>query len=211
MPLQTAVFALPWSWLRHLGGAGLIALGIADASLVPMPGSLDALTIVLAASNRPWWLYYAGMATVGSLVGSYFTFRIGREGGKEALEKRISKKRVEQVYETFARGGFGAIFVPALLPPPVPLVPFVLAAGALNYPTKRFLTALGLSRAIRYSALGLLASIYGRTILGFFAHYYKPVLWSLLGLAVAGGIGVLVWLKKRQSHASQSIQRDAAA
>ena len=211
MRFQNIALLLPWVWLKHLGGVGLIALGIADASLIPMPGSLDALTIVLAASNRTWWVYYAGMATVGSLVGSYFTFKIGREGGKEALEKRISKKRVEQVYKKFERGGFGAVMVPALLPPPVPLVPFVLAAGALNYPTRRFLTALGVGRAIRYSVLGLLASIYGRAILGFLKHYYQPVLWSAVGLSVLGGIGTLVWLKKRQSRASQTIERDAAA
>jgi membrane protein DedA with SNARE-associated domain len=211
MLLQIAIVALSWSWLRHLGGAGLIALGIADASLVPLPGSLDALTIVLAASNRPWWPYYAGMATLGSLIGSYFTFKIGREGGREGLEKRIGKNRMETVYKKFERGGFGAIMVPALLPPPVPLVPFVLAAGALNYPTKRFLAALGLGRSIRYCILGLLASIYGRAILGFFARYDQPVLWSLLGLAVAGGIGTLVWWRRRQSRASQPIQRDAAA
>lgn len=211
MRFQSIALLLPWTWLRHLGGVGLIALGIADASLIPMPGSLDALTVVLAASNRTWWVYYAGMATVGSLVGSYFTFKIGREGGKEALEKRISKKRVEQVYKKFERGGFSVILVPALLPPPVPLVPFVLAAGALNYPTRRFLTALGVGRVIRYSVLGLLASIYGRSILGFLKHYYQPVLWSLIGLSVLGGIGSLVWWKKRQSRASQTIERDAAA
>jgi membrane protein DedA with SNARE-associated domain len=151
------------------------------------------------------------MATAGSLVGSYFTFKIGREGGKEGLEKRIARKRMEKVYKKFERGGFGAIMVPALLPPPVPLVPFVLAAGALNYPTKRFLAALGLGRAIRYSILGLLASIYGRAILGFFARYYQPVLWSLLGLAVAGGIGALIWWRRRQSRSSQTIQHNAAA
>jgi len=211
MRLHNIAFVLPWVWLRHLGGAGLIALGIADASLIPMPGSLDALTIVLAASNRPWWPYYAGMATIGSLVGSYFTFKIGREGGKEALEKRVSKKRVELIYRKFQQGGFGAILVPALLPPPVPLVPFVLAAGAMNYPTKSFLSALGLGRAIRYSLLGFLASIYGRAILGFLRHYYKPVLWSLVGIAVVSAVAATIWWKKTQARRSAVAHRDLAA
>ena len=215
MPMQMTALVSPWSWLRHLGGAGLIGLGIADASLVPMPGSLDALTVVLSASNRPWWPYYAAMATLGSVIGSYFTFKIGREGGKEALERRVSKQRVEKIYSKFKKGGFGAIMVPALLPPPVPLVPFVLAAGALNYPTRRFLTAMALGRIIRFSVLGLLASIYGRVVIGFFARYYKPVLWTLLGLAIAGGVAALIWWKKRKAERSrkkpENVHTDAAA
>jgi len=200
----------PWSWLRHLGGAGLIGLGIADASLVPMPGSLDALTIVLAASNRPWWPYYAAMATIGSVVGAYFTFKIGREGGKGALEKRVSKKRVDKIYQKFKKGGFGAVIVPALLPPPFPLVPFVLAAGALNYPPRRFLTAMVLGRLIRFSTLALLASIYGPWITGFLARYYQPVLWSLLALAVAGGIGALIWWRRKKAAATSRVDPEPA-
>ena len=214
MPMQMTALVSPWSWLRHLGGAGLIGLGIADASLVPMPGSLDALTIVLAASNRPWWPYYAAMATLGSVIGSYFTFKIGREGGKEALEKRVAKKHVEKVYKNFKKGGFGAIMVPALLPPPVPLVPFVLAAGALNYPTRRFLTAMAVGRTIRFSVLGLLASIYGRVVIGFFSRYYAPVLWALLGLAIAGGVVAPIWWKKRRTASlreSGKVHTDVAA
>ena len=29
-----------WSWLRHLGGVGLVLLGLADNSVVPLPGSV---------------------------------------------------------------------------------------------------------------------------------------------------------------------------
>ncbi len=60
-------------WLGHLGGPGLILLGILDNSVVPVPGSMDVLTIVLAANQRDWWPYYAAMATVGSLIGGYLT------------------------------------------------------------------------------------------------------------------------------------------
>ena len=202
-------------WVLRLGGVGLIFLGLADNSVVPMPGSMDAATIILSAHEKEWWWYYALMATIGGLLGGYVTYALGRKGGKEALEKRVSKQRVEKIYSKFKKGGFGAVMVPALLPPPVPLVPFVLAAGALNYPTRRFLTAMALGRIIRFSVLGLLASIYGRVVIGFFAHYYKPVLWTLLGLAIAGGIAALVWWKKRRAARPrgqpENVHTDAAA
>ena len=44
-----------WNLVRALGGPGLILLGLADNSAIPLPGSMDALTIVLAASHSEWW------------------------------------------------------------------------------------------------------------------------------------------------------------
>ena len=41
-----------WHVLRQLGGPGLIVLGLVDNSVVPLPGSMDAFTIVLSADTR---------------------------------------------------------------------------------------------------------------------------------------------------------------
>ena len=119
-----------WNWIHRLGGPGLILLGLADNSLVPLPGSVDALTIILSAHRKEWWLYYAVTATIGAVVGGYLTFRLGEKGGEEALAKEnIPEKRAQKVYGIFNKYGFWAITIPALLPPPVPIVPFLLAAG----------------------------------------------------------------------------------
>jgi membrane protein YqaA with SNARE-associated domain len=87
--------------LWQLGGPGLILLGLADNSLVPLPGSMDALTIVLPASRKDLWWYYAFMAAIGAVLGGYLTYRLGAEGGKETLEKKISKRRAQKVYRIF--------------------------------------------------------------------------------------------------------------
>ena len=113
MSIQLLIAASVWSRLRHLGGLGLILLGLADNSVVPLPGSMDVLTIFLAASNRPLWWYYALMATVGALVGGYVTYGLARKGGKEALERKLSKEKVQTVYRRFERWGFGAVAIPA--------------------------------------------------------------------------------------------------
>src|SRR5208337_1160157 len=107
-------------------------------------------TIVLSARHEQLWLYYALMATAGSVIGGFVTYRLARKGGKEALERRFSRRKVDKVCEIFGRLGFGAIAIPALLPPPVPMVPFLFAAGAMQYPTGRFLAALASGRLIRY-------------------------------------------------------------
>ncbi len=185
-------------WLIHLGGPGLILLGIADNSLIPLPGSTDVVTILLAAHRREPWFYYTIMATAGAVLGGYLTYRMARKGGKETLEKRFSQRKVKKVYAIFERWGFAAVAVPAVLPPPFPITPMLLAAGAMQYPTRKFLTALAVGRGIRFSILGYLGYHYGRTIVKLFALYYWPVLIALIGFSVAGGLYGLYEYKRRQ-------------
>jgi membrane protein YqaA with SNARE-associated domain len=190
--LQFLIAVSVWTWLRHLGGVGLVLLGLADNSVVPLPGSMDVLTIYLAARHRQLWWYYALMATVGAVIGGYMTYGLARKGGKEAFERKLSSKRAAKVFERFERWGFGAVALPALLPPPFPIVPFLLAAGALQYSRKKFVAALALGRAVRFTIVAGLGAIYGRHIVRFFSQYYKPALFILIGLAVAGGVAALV-------------------
>jgi membrane protein YqaA with SNARE-associated domain len=200
-----------WKWLQHLGGPGLIALGIADASLVPLPGSIDALTIVLAASDHKLWPYYAAMAMIGSVAGGYITYRIGLKGGQDGLEKKVPNKRLKKITSKFEKKGFGAVFVTAILPPPVPMAAFVLAAGALEYPQKKFLAAFSLGRALRFFAIAYLASRYGKGILGFLYRYYEPLLYALLALLVAGiAAGLFFWWKHKHNEKQKKPAQKAA-
>jgi membrane protein YqaA with SNARE-associated domain len=183
------LLAVPiWRQLRHLGGVGLVLLGLADNSVVPLTGSMDVLTIWLAARHQEPWFYYALMATLGAVIGGYITYALARKGGQQTIERKLSKKRARQFSKTFERWGFGAVAIPAVLPPPFPFVPFLLAAGAMQYPRKKFLTALALGRGVRYTILAGLGFHYGRHILRFFSEYYKPALAILIGLAVIGAI-----------------------
>ena len=174
-----AVSAL-WAWLLHLRSFGQIVVGIADNSVVPLPGSMDVFTIWLAASHRSLWWYYAIMATFGSLLGGYLTYFLARKGGKEALEAKLGKKQSGRLYHQFQHWGVGAVAIPALLPPPFPIVPSLIAAGALQLRPKTFLGALALGRGIRFVVIAGLGAIYGNAIVSFFSRYYKPTLFILI-------------------------------
>jgi membrane protein YqaA with SNARE-associated domain len=189
--------------VQRLGGFGLIGLGLIDNSVIPLPGGMDAATILLAATHRePWW-YYAIMSTIGSLIGGYLTFRLGLKGGEETLQKKMSKRRAEQVSRIFRRFGFWSISVTALIPPPMPIVPILIVAGALKYPRGRFLAALALGRGARYLAVAYLGYIYGRSILHWFGKYYQPLLYSLIALAVLASLtGLYYWQRKRKKDKS---------
>ncbi|MGC2419832.1 MAG: VTT domain-containing protein [Candidatus Acidiferrales bacterium] len=185
-------------WLVHLGGVGLIPLGILDNSLIPLPGSVDVATIIFSSRPDSWWLYYALLATVGSVLGGFVTYRLARRGGKATLERRFSRRQVDKVYRIFGRWGFGAIAIAALLPPPAPIVPFLLAAGVMQYPVKKFLSALALGRAVRYTILAYLAARYGRHVFAFVAQHERPVIWGAIAALLAAGIGVSIFLLLRK-------------
>jgi membrane protein YqaA with SNARE-associated domain len=215
MPHLTFLLAISvWARLHRLGGWGLVLLGIADNSVLPLTGSVDVLTIWLAARHREPWPYYAAMATIGAVLGGYITYGLARKGGKHAMESRISKRQAAKVYKRFAQWGFGAIAIPAILPPPFPFVPFLVAAGAMQYSKKKFLGALALGRGVRYTIVAGLGFHYGRHITRFFSQYYKPALAVLIGLAVVGGILSLIQYLRYRSHAgngSAAVSRRSAA
>lgn len=184
-----------WTWLLRLGGPGLILIGLIDNSIIPIPGGMDLFVILLAAHHREWWFYYAFMAVVGAVVGGSVTYRLAKKGGKAELETKIGSKKAKKVYDRFEKGGFSTVMVSAVLPPPFPMVPVLMAAGVMQYPPKKFLSALGIGRAIRFFALAFLGHIYGTAIVSWFSRYYEPFLYALIGLAVAGSIAALVYFK----------------
>src|SRR5258708_17285897 len=136
-----------------------------------------------SARKKELWLYYALMATIGSVIGGYVTYRLARKGGKETVERKFSGRTLDKVYRIFGRWGFGAIAIAALLPPPVPMVPFVFAAGAMQYSVGKFLVALTAGRIVRYSLLAFLAAHYGRQMLTTVMSQLKhPVLIAVMRL-----------------------------
>jgi membrane protein YqaA with SNARE-associated domain len=188
-------------WIIHLGGIGLIPLGLLDNSLLPLPGSMDVGLIILCARDSQVWLYYALMATVGALIGGYVTYRLALKGGKQMLERRFPRWQVDRVNRIFERWGFGAVAIPAMLPPPVPMTPFLIAAGAMQYPVKKFLGALALGRIVRYMILAYLASRYGRTIIRFITEHGHPVALSIAGLLLATALAVFIFWRGSKRRA----------
>ena len=190
-------------WIFHLGGLGFIPLGLIDSSVIPLPGSMDVLIIVLSAHKQELWLYYALMATLGSVMGGYVTYQLARKGGKETLERKFRARTLEKVYSIFGRWGFGAIAIVALLPPPAPMVAFMLAAGAMRYSVKKFLLALTLGRIVRYSLLAFLAARYGRHVLTIISQHGHPVLIAVIAL-IAAALAVLIFIlvakRKERAH-----------
>jgi membrane protein YqaA with SNARE-associated domain len=180
------------------GGLGLIPLAIADSSFIPTFGSLDILTVWLAARHADFWPYYASMSTLGSIIGAYLMYRLGKKTGRGWIERRFGARRSHQVEYALEKWGFGAVFASTVAPPPCPTSLFFLAAGAFDYKAERFLLAVSTGRAIRYSLITIVAAIYGRKIVRYFRHPGKYLALSLLvTFAICAITALYVYLTRK--------------
>jgi membrane protein YqaA with SNARE-associated domain len=156
IPSLLIVVGSVWKWIHRLGGPGLILLGLADNApfMSASAGSVDIFVILLSAHRHQWWPYYAFMATVGEVLGGYLTYRLAAKGGQETFEKKVGKARAEKTYKQFEKHGFMTVCTGAILPPPFPFTPVLMAAGVMQYPRKKFFSALTAGRAVRFFARG---------------------------------------------------------
>lgn len=201
---QSALFLAPTKysplmphWLTHMGALGLFSVAIVDSSPIPLPlpGSTDLLLLWLVAHNgNPWVL--GPMAIAGSLVGGYTAWQVGKKGGEAALRRYIPARLLKRVVGWVERHGVLSMFLPALLPPPVPLMPFLLASGALGVSRRRFLAVYGAARALRYSIIAWLGVTYGRHAIRMWSatlqRWSTPLICIFTGLIVVG-VCVGVW------------------
>jgi membrane protein YqaA with SNARE-associated domain len=137
-------------WLTQFGAVGLFSVSVIDSSVIPLPlpGSTDLLLLWLVAhSGDPWLL--APCAIAGSILGGYTTWHIGRKGGEAALRHYVPARLLRRMRGWVERHRILAVFLPAVLPPPVPLLPFALAAGALGVSRQRFIAIYGAARSLR--------------------------------------------------------------
>jgi membrane protein YqaA with SNARE-associated domain len=198
-------------WLIHFGLVGVFAVSTIDASVIPLPlpGSTDLLVLILAANGgNPWLLAIAAIA--GTMIGGYLTWKAGEHGGETMLQRYVTPPLLKHIANWVKRNGVFTVGAACLLPPPIPLMPFLLSAGALGMPRNRFLASFGAGRTLRYGLVAWLGATYGRPVIRTWHHYLSGwsdvILWSFIGLLITA-IGFGVWKyrhdqrRQRKDHA----------
>jgi|SRR5665213_617173 len=155
------------------GGLGLFVLAFLDSTFLPFPSINDLLLVDLSIQNPGRMPYYAGMSTIGSVVGCLVLFVLARKGDEAAFRARAGS-HAPRVRQWIERNGFLSMIVGALLPPPTPFKVFVMAAGALGMQLRTFMLAMVIARSVRFYLEGYLAVRYGHEAVGFFmAHKFS--------------------------------------
>jgi membrane protein YqaA with SNARE-associated domain len=182
-----------FQFLASFGVFGIFLVSIVDSSFVPLPvpGVTDIMLVVFAAQKSNWILLVF-LATAGSAIGGYLSYEVGHAGGMQFLEKHVPARIFKNIREWMEKHAFLAIALPAVLPPPMPLSHFVLAAGALKMSRKKFLTIFTLSRGARHALAVWLGIYYGRHVLHLWSRFsakwattFLVVIWTAITISCA--------------------------
>jgi membrane protein YqaA with SNARE-associated domain len=204
------------AWLEHnlislplyFAGPAMVIIGALDSSLLSLPEVNDYLVVGRCYKYPGAVFYFPLFAAAGSVLGCWLLYSIMRRGGQALLRKRFNPESIKRVERAYARFGFLAIAIPAVLPPPLPFKIFVATAGTLEYPRWKFLLTVMIARSFRYYVEGILAVFYGELVLSFLK---ANGLWILLVVAGVVLIALLIYLvvKRRKKRTSRLDEADS--
>ena len=189
-------------WAAELGGIGLFVIALLDSSFLSFPQVNDLLIIVLSTKYPERMPYYAGMTTIGSIVGCFMLYLVARRGGEVFLRKRVKGRYADRAIALYQKHGLLAVVVPALLPPPVPFKVFVLLAGAAEVSPLKFGLAVAIGRGIRYFGQGYLAVLYGEQAAEFMKANGTTIGIGLAATAVLLAAAVVFLRRRRHGSAA---------
>ena len=161
-------------FLASFGPFGLLTIAFLDSLMIPMPGGVDGVLMLLAASKPSWMLIYVAAAMIGSTAGSVGLYRISRRAGYRAL-KRFSESKQKRVKDLIDRYDVLSVLVASVMPPPFPLKVFIVSAGVFRLNLLRFTIAIAAGRTFRYLLEGYLAARYGEQAKELLARYYPSI------------------------------------
>ena len=199
------------AWLEHniislplyYAAPAMVIIGALDSSLLSLPEINDYLVVGRCYKYPTAVFYFPLFAAAGSVLGCWLLYSIMQRGGQALLRKRFNPESIKRVERAYARFGFLAIAIPAILPPPLPFKIFVATAGTLEYPRWKFLLTVMIARSFRYYVEGILAVFYGHLVLSFLK---TNGLWILLVVGGVVVIALLIYLvvkrRKKKKHLS---------
>lgn len=186
-----------FSWF--LSPLGLLVLATLDSTVAFfLPFANDSVIIYLAASHPELFWLYPLVAVAGGLLGGATTYWVGKRIGEQGIERWVGPRRLEAARRKAHATGAVALALPALIPPPFPFTPFMLASGALRVNPWRFFSVVAAGRFLRFMAEAILARMYGRKLLVWMeSDLFRGVVWGFVALALAGSAWSIYMLVKK--------------
>lgn len=149
-------------------GLGIILLvlflvAFMESSFFPVPPDIILMAFVL--EWREYFLIFAVVATVGSVLGGLFGHWIGKRGGRPLAQKYLNPKKMARAEYYFEKWGAWAVGIAGFSP--IPYKVFTITAGALKMERNRFLIASSISRGSRFFLEAILLFTMGSQIRDF--------------------------------------------
>ncbi|HEY0407453.1 MAG TPA: VTT domain-containing protein [Pyrinomonadaceae bacterium] len=206
--LEQFVISVP----LYVAAPSMVIIGALDSSLLSLPEINDYLVVMRCTKDPTAALYFPLFAAAGSVIGCLVLYTLLRRGGQAVLRRRFRADHILRVERAYARFGFLAVAVPAMLPPPMPFKIFVATAGTLEYPRWRFMLTVMIARSLRYYIEGVLAVFYGEQVLSFMKQHGFTILAIVIGLCLLGLAVYLILNRYRRADTlDASAEREVEA
>ena len=200
--LEQFIISVP----MYVAAPSMVVIGALDSSLLSLPEINDYLVVMRCTKDPMAVFYFPFFAAAGSVIGCLLLYAIIRRGGQAVMRRRFRSEHIERVERAYARFGFLALAVPAVMPPPVPFKIFVATAGALEYPRWRFVITVMIARSLRYYVEGILAVFYGERVLSFLKENGLLILGFVLAACLVGlAIYFIRNRRKRESGSAEGV------
>lgn len=167
---------------------------------LPLPEGVDLLLVSLSVLDPSKAYLAATLAVIGSVVGNMVLFYVARKGGQAYLERKASPEKAVKLRRWFKRYGLLTVFIPALVPIPLPTKVFVLCAGAFGVRPLSFGITIIIARIPRYFGMAWLGAQVGVHSV----DYLRAHVWELVAFAVGlfAFLYLLIKIRDRMSPAT---------
>ena len=183
--------------LRGLGPWGIFLLTLIDSAGIPITVGLDAVLVYLAIQNPGSAFWLATAAVIGSTAGNMVLYYLSRKGGEKYFERQ-NKRGSPRFRNWFDTYGLLTVFVPAMVPIPMPLKLFVVLAGVLKSRFHYFLATIVLARVMRYGGEVWLGANLGTDAELFLKQYAWYLVAFAAGLFIAL-YALATWMASRRA------------
>lgn len=181
-------------FLVDLGPWAILLVAFIDSAGIPLTVGLDVLVVLFSAKQptlAPLWVV---LAVFGSSAGNLTLFYLARKGGERYLKAEAPEGYRKRFRQWFNRYGLVTVFIPALIPIPMPMKFFVICSGVLGIRMFYFLFTVVIARILRYSGEAALGVQMG-------VHSTRFILDHRWEFVVAGTmLGIFLYLLVRLSE-----------
>jgi membrane protein YqaA with SNARE-associated domain len=180
-----------YDWVLHwaLTPYSLVALfllAFAESSFFPIPP--DALLIALVLGSTQRWALFAGLCTLGSVLGGVAGYGIGMflmdTVGVRVIDFYNAQTHFEKVAEWYQQYDFWIVFAAAFTP--IPYKVFTLASGAFQINVVGFALASTVGRGARFFMVAGLLRLVGQPMRRFIDRYFDLLAVAFVALLIGG-------------------------
>jgi membrane protein YqaA with SNARE-associated domain len=181
------------------GPLGILLLAFVDSAGIPVANGMDALVILLSAKNPAGAPLYAAVGVLGSAAGNLVLYWVARHGGRRFLDREApAEGRSGRFRNWFRRYGLLTVFIPGVVPIPLPMKVFVISAAALGVSLPRFMGTVVVARIIRYGGEAWLGAMVGEHSTRFISEH----IWHLTAAAVGLFLLLYLWIRHTERRAA---------